>query len=180
MWPGPSRSGGQNWEASFDWPLPNVWLGVSVEDQVRAEERIPLLLVTPAAKRFVSCEPLLGAVDLRQVRLNDPGIDIDSLTGAHGVSRPMMGVDGPSLDWVIAGGESGPRDVARRPEADWFRALRDQCAAAGTPFFFKQWGEYAPSPAGPMLYYGKREAGHLLDGREHFAFPDIHRTGGQS
>ncbi len=111
------------------WPLPNVWLGVSVEDQTTADERIPLLLQTPAAVHFVSCEPLLGPVDLNK---------------AHGFQRPIYGDTGgypppERLDWVICGGESGPG--ARPMHPDWARSLRDQCADAGVPYFFKQWEE---------------------------------------
>ncbi|MBU6246490.1 MAG: DUF5131 family protein [Xanthomonadaceae bacterium] len=172
------------------WPsiFRNVWLGVSVEDQVTADERIPLLLETPAAKRFISAEPLLGPITIP-----------------------------PGLDWVIAGGESGPN--ARPAHPDWFRSLRDQCADAGVPFFFKQWGEWHEFDTGPIPQQieahtgpaddlvalashpgwiapdgrffasqddlpadetpcrfidrvGKRRAGRLLDGREHNEFPD--------
>jgi len=121
------------------WPLPNVWLGVSVEDQARADERIPDLLATPAAVRWLSCEPLLGPVDLRMVHY-DGMTNIDALTGDHGVTLPLRG-RGPGLDWIVAGGESGSK--ARPMHPDWARSLRDQCAAAGVPFLFKQWGEYA-------------------------------------
>lgn len=97
-------------------PIPNVWLGVSVENQQAADERIPLLLQTPAAVRFLSCEPLLGAVDLsKYIQESQP-------TGA--------------IHLVIAGGESGPG--ARPMHPDWARSLRDQCQSAGVPFFFKQ------------------------------------------
>ena len=109
--------------APLPWPLPHVWLGVSAEDQRRAAERLPILTALPAAVRFVSCEPLLGPVDLQ------PWLD--------------------RLDWVIAGGESGPG--ARPCDPDWVRALRDQCAAAGVPFFFKQWGGPRPDPEPPLL-----------------------------
>lgn len=100
--------------------LPNVWLGVSVEDQPTADKRIPILLQTPAAIRFVSYEPAIGPVDFEQY------------TGY----RRMR--DFKELDWVIAGGESGPH--ARPSHPDWFRSVRDQCQAAGIPFLFKQWG----------------------------------------
>jgi protein gp37 len=113
-------------------PLPNVWLGVSVEDQQRADERIPHLLETPAAIRFISAEPLLGPIDLSAFLSATPA-GSESVRGqAHQASDR----------WVIAGGESG-KD-ARPMHPDWARALRDQCAAAGVPFFFKQWGEYGP------------------------------------
>lgn len=110
-------------------PLTNVHLGVSAEDQKRAEQRIPILLDTPAAVRFVSAEPLLGPIDL------------------YKLWRPR----GPELDWVIVGGESGPG--ARPMHPDWARGLRDQCVASGVAFLFKQWGEFAPG----MQDYGSRK-----------------------
>jgi len=122
--PVPHLHGGERW-----WPLANVWLGVSAEDQQRADERIPDLLATPAVKRFVSCEPLLGPIRFREV-LGDDWL----ASGRSGEAR--------GLDWVIVGGESGPG--ARPMHPDWVRALRDQCGAAGVPFFFKQWGEWLP------------------------------------
>lgn len=139
--------------AEWVWPLPNVWLGVSVEDQKRADLRIPALLDTPAAVRFLSCEPLLGPVDL-----NGPA-DIHGhrsrltywLTGHPGWGSPEITstvlelhplTTGPRIDWVIVGGESGRS--ARPMHPDWVRSLRDQCVDAGVPFFFKQWGEWAP------------------------------------
>lgn len=150
------------------WPLKNVWLGVSVEDPNRAEERIPDLLETPAAVRFLSCEPLLGPVRLDGWLRNKP-------------SRTL-------LDWIIAGGESGPR--ARPSHPDWFRALRDQCRNAGVPFFFKQWGNWIDhdqagvdklgSKDSPLHFWdddrvsvniGKSAAGATLDGVEHKEFP---------
>lgn len=94
----------------------NVWIGVSVENQSAADERVPALLNIPAGVRFLSCEPLLGSPDLSK------------WLHPHG------------LHWVICGGESGPS--ARPMQAAWARRLRDQCDAASVPFFFKQWGEY--------------------------------------
>jgi len=128
------------------WP-PNVWLGVSAEDQRRADERIPLLLQTPAAVRFVSLEPLLGPVDILAVssapRCSQPikglyGVDtMCALRKGHtGDHSPIWRGDRTILDWVIVGGESGPG--ARPMHPDWARGVRDQCAAAGVPFFFKQ------------------------------------------
>ena len=116
----------------------NVWLGVSVEDQQRANERVPVLLETPAAVRFVSAEPLLGPVDLSWIVFDDISV-VDALTGMHGF--PVPHAQGSArLDWVIVGGESG--QDARPMHAGWARFLRDQCAMTGTPFFFKQWGEW--------------------------------------
>lgn len=180
------------------WPLPNVWPGVSVEDQAAADERIPHLLATPAAVRFLSCEPLLGPVDCAPfLNKNIP----DAGESGCGEIRPLRVA---SIDWVIAGGESGRG--ARPMHPDWARNLRDQCADAGVPFFFKQWGEFAPGeiageflnpdraakgfeyfdgrwdecwsePEGhcddePDVYrIGKSRAGRLLDGVEHSGMP---------
>lgn len=128
-----------------EWPLPNVWLGVSTEDQKRADERIPLLLQTPAAVRFISAEPLLGPVNFLGIDAGN-GETWDALRGnrcpqTHGVFDARFHAPA-HLDWVIVGGESGPH--ARPMHPQWARDLRDQCAAAGVPFFFKQWGEWTP------------------------------------
>lgn len=177
------------------WPLPNVWLGVSVEDQKRADERIPILLETPAAIRWISAEPLLGMLDVRR-----------HIEMAHLDSE--LGLSNPGIDWIVVGGESGPG--ARPMHPDWARSLRDQSAAADVPFLFKQWGEYLPAIDRDrddpdwrrdyshtyaddqpdmawlnidggcgfhgarfhvMQRVGKRVAGRLLDGVEHNAFP---------
>lgn len=137
------------------WPLRNVWLGVSVEDQKRADLRIPALLDTPATVRFLSCEPLLGPVDLSawmpagcrrfysgkaQETCPDCG-RVGYWCGSHvGNGHP----NGQPIDWVIVGGESGPK--ARPMHPAWARSLRDQCSSTQVPFFFKQWGEWAPAP----------------------------------
>ncbi len=176
-------------------PPPHVWFGVSVEDQMTANVRIPLLLATPASKRFLSCEPVLKEIDLER--------------GGWSFLGRIKGPQGrryEKIDWVIAGGESGPG--ARPMHPDWVRNLRDQCAARGVPFFFKQWGEWFPGeledngskivarpdvdhdanadtwefrhcdfhtfPAPDftgMLCVGKKRAGRLLDGVEHNGFP---------
>ncbi len=135
-----NRAAGRN-----DWPLPNVWLGVSVENQAAADERVPTLLDTSAALRWLSVEPLLGPVDLSPWRHSTP-----------------------SIDWVVCGGESGPG--ARAMKIEWVRDLRDQCGAAGIPFLFKQWGAYVPGPDGPIRV-GKKAAGRTLDGHVHDAYP---------
>ncbi|MDP9352690.1 MAG: phage Gp37/Gp68 family protein, partial [Chloroflexota bacterium] len=122
---------------SFQWPLPNLWLGVSVEDQAAADKRIPDLLETPAAVRFLSCEPLLGPVDLEPYLWEEAGPGWAGKNPAD-----------PGLDWVIVGGESG--HGARPMHPDWARSLRDQCRDAKVALFFKQWGEYRP-PEGLML-----------------------------
>lgn len=144
------------------WPLPNVWLGVSVEDQPTANERIPLLLQTPAAVRWVSAEPLLGPVDLV------PWLFVPDPHGAPAdlIPRNRTTFD-PSLDWVIVGGESGPG--ARPMHPDWVRSIRDQCVEAGVAFNFKQWGEYLPyeflehSPPYYMTPDGRLHDGHDLN-----------------
>jgi protein gp37 len=121
------------------WPLHNVQLGVSVEDQPTADVRIPLLLQTPASVRFISAEPLLGALDIRPYLLADP-------------ERPNWSRLN-RLHWAIVGGESGPG--ARPMHPDWARGLRDQCVGAGVPFLFKQWGEWKPISEMPESEYEK-------------------------
>lgn len=179
------------------WPLPNVWLGVSAERQQESDERIPDLLATPAAIRFASLEPLLGPIDLTSICTGH--YFIDALRGFKYHDAPE-GVDGATepcakLDWGIVGGESGPD--ARPMHPDWARSLRDQCGAAGTAFFFKQWGEFGPAfrldlrPTGlpwsgeaqkavhrgtatveqATRRFGKRRAGRFLDGVEHNGWP---------
>lgn len=133
------------------WPLPNVWLGCSAEDQPRYDERRGWLDNTPAAVRFWSIEPMLGPIDMQ-----------------IGIMKP---------DWVIVGGENGPRPM----QPEWARSIRDQCANAGVPFFFKQWG--TTLPAGQLMADGrpwqgncalravKALSGRFLDGVEHNAMP---------
>ena len=143
------------------WPLPNVWLGVSAENQETANQRLPFLAKTPARVRFVSYEPALGPLDL---------------------TRWIE-----QVDLVICGGESGPH--ARRMDLEWARSMRDQCEKAKIAFFFKQWGEWWPNEQGNyecpeslrQLAYdepgeeysriGKKAAGHLLDGKIYQQFP---------
>jgi protein gp37 len=149
------------------WPH-NVWLGTTIETQRWAERRAPLLVQQPAAVRFVSCEPLLGPLDLA-----------DWL-------KPNA--DGHAIDWVITGGESGHR--ARPMNPAWARSLRDQCKDHGTGFHFKQWGNWSPTnghvngyrtramddgtSAGVlMVNAGKKESGRALDGREWNGLPRV-------
>ncbi|MCP4661021.1 MAG: phage Gp37/Gp68 family protein [bacterium] len=131
------------------WPLPNVWLGTSIENQETADERIPLLLDTPAVVRFVSAEPLLGSLDLSR----DLELEIQAF-GGNGLKCF------PRIDWVICGGESGPG--ARPMDPDWARSLRDQCLAAEVPFLFKQWGGT-----------NKKRAGRALDGCTWDGMPEV-------
>ncbi|WAC26381.1 phage Gp37/Gp68 family protein [Ancylobacter sp. SL191] len=168
-------------------PLPNVWLGVSTEDQRRADERVPDLLATPAAIRFVSAEPLLGPLklfSLREVR-GARGTITDWHDSLRGFQFGPTGAETARIDLVIAGGESGPN--ARPMHPDWARSLRDQCATAGVPFFFKQWGEHVTAKGATgdvpishvfedgyqMIRVGKARAGRLLDGVEHNALPEV-------
>lgn len=150
-----------------------IWMGVSVEDQASANERITDLLESPAAVRFVSAEPLLGPIDLTRIDASawETTTILDCLQGLVVYSELGEGLDaGVKLDWVIVGGESGPG--ARLMNPAWVRWLRDQCVAARVPFFFKQWGEWGPvSPAWKMGRVGKKRAGRLLDGREWNEFP---------
>jgi len=177
------------------WPLPNVWLGTSVENQEQADARIPHLLAAPAAVRFLSCEPLLGPVDLSKWLpfgagyCDACGEQRPHLYEAHG--SPLAGgaicepCGAQGLHWVIVGGESG--HGARPMHVGWAHSLQLQCAAAGVAFFFKQWGEYKcfhPHEAKPdgigakqrkdwynwpggwvSVKLGKHEAGRHLDGR---------------
>jgi protein gp37 len=143
------------------WPA-NIWLGTTIEDQKRANQRLPILLKFPAKRRFLSCEPLLGPVDL-----------------SEWTSHRSQNLH--SIDWVIAGGESGANARAMLP--GWARKLRDQCQQSGIPFHFKQWGHWAPVAAPPserspvrrfwdevvgaeiyMEPKGKKIAGRRLDG----------------
>lgn len=180
----------------LQWPWPNVWLGTTAENQQEAERRIPHLLAVPARVRFLSCEPLLGPVDLTTIRTSPAsefGVArmVNALTGADGHIGPFgltyTGRIGPRIDWVIAGGESGPGARAMHP--DWARGLRDQCNATGVPYFFKQNGEFVTedqAPKGVVLptaahrpwpdqtwawRVGKKRAGALLDGVEWRQFP---------
>lgn len=212
--------------------IKNVWLGVTVCNQAEADKKIPLLLDTPAAKRFVSVEPMLGPVDLslytgnifcchdcghRELvcssgcpscgRVYAPSEDASSWVYCEDCKTSFLNNEicvcsecggktsspSASLDWVICGGETGPK--ARPMHPDWVRGLRDQCEAAGVPFFFKGWGEWTPAfyqsggfqvnsdadiphgyaamyhvfpetPEFRMYKVGKRRSGRLLDGRE--------------
>ena len=180
-----------------DHPLPNVWLGVSAENQKTADSRVPLLLIAPAALRFVSVEPILGPVDLTRLHFEDI-TNVNALTGHHGVTLPLEGL-GNSLDQVIVGGESGRCGRAMHPE--WARSLQKQCADAGTAFFFKQWGRWYPDDRGGCMYMnngyvesqmegveaelmtnygGKSAAGDLLDGKQYHEFPEESNVASQA
>lgn len=176
---------------ALQWPLPNVWKGVSVEDQPAAEQRIPFLLDTLAAVRWISAEPLLGPLNIepwtcrwcggrrweddknwsprypdlwqgeREPRDGLIPCANCNFGGRHFEVAPRR----PTLDWVVVGGESGA--AARPMQAEWARELRDQCVDARVPFLFKQWGEFRPTSDanGPyMTRVGKKVAGRRLDG----------------
>lgn len=134
----------------IQWPLPNVWLGTSVEDQQRANERIPWLLSCPAAVHFLSCEPLLGPVVFKDEWLphkfsREPGCDhCETCVGRLHWLDVRKDNHGPFLEWVIVGGESGPG--ARHMHQDWAIRLLSQCKKAGVPFFMKQMTKKAPIP----------------------------------
>lgn len=148
---------------SFPWPLPNVWLGVSVEDQRAADERIPLLLQTPAAVRFLSCEPLLGQIRLHFVDRHAVQEDDSCADWCDACRRRRDGKvpTDAAIDWVIVGGESGPG--ARPCDVAWIRAIVEQCKAASVPAFVKQLGALPVAD-------GKGVAGFTmgqLSGRDH-------------
>lgn len=140
----------QSWANGWDKGWSHVWLGATVENQEEADRRIGHLLSVPAKVHFLSCEPLLSRVHL-----------------------PAQDTYWFPIDWVIGGGESGPN--ARPPMIGWARSLRDQCAKMGIPFFWKQWGEYAPDDPSAehtaMRRVGKKAAGALLDGVAHRGMP---------
>lgn len=163
----------------------NVWLGATICNQAEADRDIPKLLAIPAAKRFLSMEPLLGPVDLVQAiaceycggdgyTMYGPDDIACSACDGRSIDRDVaLGESG--IDWVIVGGESGPK--ARPMHPDWARSLRDQCQAASVHHFFKQWGEFAPNwlnddngakiPGSEWVdRMGRRLAGRQLDGRE--------------
>ena len=174
-------------------PIPNLWLGITAENQQRFDERWPILAQIPAVIRFVSLEPLLSDINFMKERLGfycegcgytkkDMGFHLDHIL----CKNPT-----PMIDWVIVGGETGPK--ARPMHPDWVRSIRDQCKNAGVPFFFKGWGEYcAPSQMPedtfrawdcehgtegwdrdkPEWRVGKKKAGYLLDGQEWMDFPE--------
>jgi len=200
----------------------NVWLGATIVNQAEADRDIPKLLAVPARVRFLSMEPLLRPVNLADIsdghadrtiprkyweegfdtEDSPPAVGHNALTGERWQRFGDWRHFGQRIDWVIAGGESGPG--ARPMHPDWARSLRDQCIATGVPFLFKQWGEWAPAdpipgvrfgdemrrgkvlhlhaPGNPEGYFrrgdahvrqvGKKAAGRLLDGRTWDQFPE--------
>jgi len=181
------------------WPLPNVILGVSVENQ-SVVQRVVHLLDTPAVGRWVSVEPMLGPVDLTDLSVDYDGTGIEQVDALYfdGNIEDDHRWHGATVDWVVVGGETGPG--ARPTHPDWVRSIRDQCQAAGVPFFFKSWGEWAePIAAGlrygtyedcpydtmdpierrrnepnvPIWRVGRKAAGNRLDGRTWEQLPEV-------
>ena len=187
-------------EEMFGGPPPsNVWLGATVVTQEEADRDVPKLLATPATLRFLSMEPLLGPVDLEQAWHGENALSAEcwgncawcrkgyprlwNCQRAHGAQYEAGAKWRSGLDWIIVGGESGPG--ARPMHPNWARSLRNQCAVAGVPFLFKQWGEWASAKGLPghmpighvfddgyqMVRLGKKAAGRLLDGVTHDGVP---------
>lgn len=184
------------------WPWPNVWIGSTVVNQEEADRDILKLINTPAAKRFLSIEPMIGRITLTKVKRFPGGACdreyIDAVNGRAWTDYAGMGLKGDKfaypgvpfsgegargIDWVILGGESG--HGARPMQPEWVCTVRDDCEAAGVPFFFKQWGHWAPYDRGQvdsrllvnptamsnLRPYGKSVAGRMLDGREYSQVP---------
>ena len=171
-------------------PYLNVWFGISAENQETADIRVPVLLQIPAIVRFVSAEPLLGYINLSKIKIGDISY-IDALKGfGYGEMVPGHSIFYHRISWVIVGGESGNK--ARPMHPDWAISLRNQCDSAGIPFFFKQWGEWAPAhslqcnfpefkgktwyvfdPGTSVCKIGKKKAGNKLDGKVYNEHPKI-------
>ncbi len=153
----------QRWEPLIP-QLPlykNLWFGISCEDQKTADERIPILLQIPAAKRFVSVEPMLGPVDFGNLWLGEERkVDCGGCSSTPVRGQPYCpGHEAGGIDWVICGGETGPH--ARPVHPDWVRSLKGQCQVSGVPFFFKSWGEWLPVGEKPVSEFkpiGKDDA----------------------
>lgn len=187
----------------FDWmgrdlygpwaPPPNLWMGTSCNDQESANKRVPVLLKLKGVLRFLSYEPATGPVDLSNLETNYFQPTIDAVRG-FSTFGGRIDYDHPRLHWVIMGGESGNKAAPMHPA--WARKVRDDCQAAGVPFFFKQFGEWAPrtfldegkpfikfgtdpkiytftEPPQNMIKVGKHKSGHELDGKTYQQFPNF-------
>jgi len=139
-------------QIAFRVPI-NAWLGVTVENQEQLIKRVPKLLSIPAAKRFVSCEPLLSGLDFYGMQMGNELYNC--LNGVGDISTSLTGLTGDKLDWVIVGGETGPK--ARKLQTSWVLNIKNQCKDAGVPFFFKSWG--------------KLKKGSEIAGKEHKQLP---------
>lgn len=200
-WPAIDASPLLQWVGAWldgDAPV-HVWLGATVVNQEEADRDVPKLLQVPARVRFLSVEPMLGPIQLTSsgfIPPDDEGPARDDGRSSLWPTRAEA-LENSGIHWVIAGGESGPH--ARPMHPDWVRSLRDQCAAAGIPFLFKQWGDWVPVDVWPndhrvtaimldgstvphdvvpqdvgghrMHRVGKKAAGNLLDGRQHLEWP---------
>lgn len=163
--------------------MSNLWIGVTGENQNRVDERMKDFDKMGDFPRFISIEPMIGSVDLRNY------LEVDRVPGGGWFRSDWR----PVLDWVIVGGETGPRARPMNPE--WVRLVRDQCVAAGVPFFFKGWGEWAKrhdlqadqpgikgrlwhtwDPDTSVCRVGKKAAGRMLDGREWNEFPTLNKN----
>lgn len=151
------------------WPWPHVWLGAAICNQAEADRDVPKLLAMPASVRFLSIEPMLGPVAVPKLcdsgSVPGPG-SVGGVTCSRCDGTQRYGCLG--VDWIICGGESGPH--ARPMHPDWVRSLRDQCAAAGVPFHFKQWGEWLPRGPESMGY-------PLVDGVKRVRLTDLGENG---
>jgi protein gp37 len=176
------------WLSALSWPH-NVWIGTTIENQRMAEVRIPILLDVPARTRFLSCEPLLGPVNLTPWLWHE--VDLGPIVHPTNpwATKYRDSTVGPREDiqWVIVGGESGTYSRPMSPK--WTQSIRDQCRDAHVPFFFKQWGEWAPATSPGNAFHlkiptrilddgsvmqrvGKYLAGERLDGRKWHEFPN--------
>lgn len=186
-------------------PPPNLWMGTSAHDQGSADKRVSELLGLKGCLHFLSYEPAIGPLDLNRLHPKAAPTyrtSLDALRGIYSLQKwkgkewhHLMSSQYEKLDWVIMGGESGPKADPMHPA--WARAMRDQCKEAGVPFFFKQWGLWQPityrqgdaqevyikfelgknerlldQPLQNMVRVGKGAAGHELDGETWQQFPD--------
>ncbi len=167
---------------NYTYPLPNLWLGVTAENQEQADKRIPILLQIPAAVRWVSVEPMLEPMSLGHIQF-DRHTSMNVLEGC-GISLRSHAQTVPNafcekLNWIVCGGESGPGARPMHPE--WARNLRDQCQAAGVPYFFKQWGEWHPMEDYkdiPLSYHSKEFRVISLQGKDETKMPIIQMSKG--
>jgi protein gp37 len=177
-----------NLSTEYEWPLPNVWIGATVENQRSADSRIAHLLKIPATIRFISVEPMLYSIDLQEVSLGGTlrGDVLNKVYGPVIGPRPFRRPMENGIDWVICGGESGVN--ARPTLLRWIRELRDQCISAEVPFMFKQWGEWVNNSQvwvitknfrkilvenEVMCRVGKANSGKYLDQKLHLEYPKM-------
>lgn len=146
----------------------SIWLGTTVENQEAADRNIPHLLMIDSAYRFLSCEPLLGSIDITNLVMpysGDAAVPPGAMQQISALTKNEIFNINNQIDWVISGGESGPK--ARPTDPAWFYSIQEQCEKAGVPFFFKQWGAF--NEAGDRV--GKKKSGRILQGKEYSEFP---------